>query len=282
MKATNYAALIALTVVSATSCKTVYPGQVGVKIIKGKIQPGILTQGRHYYNPLTSKIYKFSTLITEYSAIMRPPTKEGLEIKMDLTLLYHIDPAAAPNIYSKVGTDYANKIVVNNFMAIVREYSMTYTAIDLLGERETIEKNIETKLNNDVSPYGIILDDVLVKDIDMPKEVLQAIKDKARAEQRAKQVTIELATKREEDDFDIETKRKEATFDIEKQKDKAEQMQIEANAIREYQKTINETLTENVLKYKSIDMTKDLITSPNAKVIIVDGKTAMINAISDH
>ena len=80
---------------------------------------------------------------------MSPPTKEGLEVKVDLTVLYHIKPEAAPSIYTNVGLDYGRTIVINNFMAIVRE---------------TIEKNIEDKLREAISPYGIVLDDVLVKD----------------------------------------------------------------------------------------------------------------------
>ena len=117
---------------------------------------------------------------------------------MDITVLYHIKPEAAPDIYTNVGMDYGKKIVVNNSMAIVREYTMKYTAIELLGERETIEKNIEDKLKLDISSYGIILDDVLVKDIDMPAQVLLAIENKAKAEQIAKQTKLELQTKRDQ------------------------------------------------------------------------------------
>ena len=68
---------------------------------------------------------------------------------------------------------------------------MTYSAVELLGERETIEKNIEDKLREAISPYGIVLDDVLVKDIDMPAMVLQAIEAKAKADQVAKQTTAD-------------------------------------------------------------------------------------------
>jgi regulator of protease activity HflC (stomatin/prohibitin superfamily) len=207
MKSTfTYAGLIILFATTITSCKTIYPGEVGFVIHRGMIQPGILTQGRHHYNIFTSRIQKFNTRITEFSTAMSPPTKEGLEIKVDLTVLYHIKPAAAPDLYTNVGLDYGNKIVINNFMAIVREYTMTYTAVELLSERETIEKNIEDKLRAAISPYGIVLDDVLVKDIDMPAEVLRAIENKAKAEQIAKQTTLELQTKREQLDFDIATR----------------------------------------------------------------------------
>ncbi|HLK30055.1 MAG TPA: prohibitin family protein [Puia sp.] len=273
--------IVALFAAILSGCKTINPGEVGFVIRKGYIKPGILTQGRHHYNFFTSRIVKFNTRITEFTTVMSPPTKEGLEVKVDLTVLYHIKPEAAPNIYTNVGTDYGKKIVVNNFMAIVREYTMTYTAIDLLNERETIEKNIEDKLRMSISPYGIVLDDVLVKDIDMPAEVLHAIENKAKAEQIAKQKTLELQTKREQEDFDIETKKKELKFEIEKQRNDSLMMQIEANAIKNYQNIINPSLTDRILKFKSIEVTKELVKSPNAKVIITDGKSVMVNNVGD-
>ncbi len=277
----THIALINLFLFTIASCKTIYPGEVGFVIHKGTIKPGILTQGRYHYNLFTSKICKFNTRIEEFSTIMSPPTKEGLEVKVDLTVLYHIKPEAAPNIYTNVGMDYGKKIVINNFMAIVREYTMQYTAIELLNERETIEKNIEDKLRSDIATYGIVLDDVLVKDIDMPEEVLHAIENKAKAEQIAKQTKLELQTKRDQEDFDIESKEKELKFALEKQKNDSLMMQIDANAIKNYQNTINVSLTDKILKFKSIEITKELVKSSNAKIIITDGKSMMLNNIAD-
>jgi prohibitin 1 len=270
-----------LLLAAMAGCKTINPGEIGFKVHKGVIQPGILSQGRHHFNLFNSKIYTFSTRITEYSTTMSPPTKEGLEVKMLLTALYHIKPEAAPQIYSTVGMNYGQEIVVNNFMAIVREYTMTYSAVELLGERETIEQNIEDKLRAAIAPYGIVLDDVLVKDIDMPVEVLRAIEDKAKADQVAKLTKLELQTKREQEDFDIETREKELKFSLEKQRADSLVMQIDANAIKNYQNTINSTLTDRLLKYKSIEVTKELVKSPNAKVIITDGKSMMVNNIGE-
>lgn len=273
--------LILLFATTIAGCTTVHPGEVGFVVRKGVIQPGILTQGRYHYNLFSSKVYKFSTRISEYSGVMRPPTKEGLEVKMDLTVLYHIKPDAAPGIYSNVGEDYGNKIVINNFMAIVREYTMTYTAVELLSERETIEKNIEDKLRVAISNYGIVLDDVLVKDIDMPSEVLRAIEDRAKAEQVAKQVDLELETKRKQEDFDIATREKELKFDVDRQRNDSLKMAINANAIRNYQNTINSSLTDRLLKFNSIEAMKELVKSPNAKVIITDGKPMMLDNVGD-
>jgi prohibitin 1 len=273
--------VIALVASVVLGCKTVSPGEVGFLVHRGVIKPGILTPGHYHYNIFSSKICVFNTRITEFSGTMSPPTKEGLEVKVDLTVLYHIKPEAAPTIYSTVGMDYGDKIVINNFKAIVREYTMTYSAIELLGERETIEKNIEDKLREAIAPYGVVLDDVLVKDIDMPAAVLRAIEDKAKADQIAKLTKLELQTKREQEDFEIETKEKELKFSLDKQRNDSLMMQIDANALKNYQNTVNSTLTDRLLKFKSIEVTKELVKSPNAKIIITDGKSMMLNNISD-
>ena len=278
---THYAGIAMLCSTVIFGCKTINPGEVGFVIHKGVIQPGVLSPGRHHYNIFTSKIRKFNTRITEYSTIMSPPTKEGLEVKMNLTVLYHIKPDAAPSIYTNVGTEYGKEIVVNNFMAIVRQYTMTYTAVELLGERETIEKNIEDELRAAIAPYGIVMDDVLVKDIDMPSQVLEAIENKAKADQVAKMTELELQTKRKQEDFELETKEKELKFSLDKQRNDSLIMQISANAIKNYQLTINSSLTDRLLKYKSIEVTKELVASPNAKVIITDGKSMMVNNVGE-
>jgi regulator of protease activity HflC (stomatin/prohibitin superfamily) len=126
-----------------------------------------------------------------------------------------------------------------------------------------------------------VLDDVLVKDIDMPEQVLRAIEDKAKADQVAKLTKLELETKREQEDFDLETRTKELKFSLEKQRNDSLMMQIDANAIRNYQLTIGSSLTDRMLKYKSIEVTKELVKSPNAKVIITDGKSMMVNNVGE-
>jgi prohibitin 1 len=282
MKSTNLTSSSIIFLFAAIAgCKTINPGEVGFRVKKGEIRPGIFTHGIHFYDPLVSKIVKFSTRINEFSTVMSPPTKEGLEVKVALSVLYHIKPEVATDIYTRIGKDYDKKIVINNFMAIVREYTMTYTAIELLNERETIEKNIEDKLREAIANYGIILDDVLVKDIDMPGEVRQAIENNVKEQQVVKQDSLELQIKGEQEDFKIETQEKELKFALEKQKNDSLMMQIEASAIKNFNITVNPSLTDKILRFKSAEAERELAKSPNAKVIITDGKTPMMNNIGD-
>ena len=115
----------------------------------------------------------------------------------------------------------------------------------------------------------------------MPKEVLQAIENKAKAEQIAKQTTLELQTKRELENFDIETKEKELTFAIEKQRNDSLLLQIEANATKNYNNTINLSITDKLLKLKNIEAIKEVSKSTNAKIVITDGKIMSLNNVGD-
>ena len=102
------------------SCTTIHPGEIGLKVVRGKLSPENYTQGRHHSGVATHYI-KFTTRITELSTKMTLPTKEGLEAKTDITLLYHIKPEAIHDIYLTVGLDYEKSIIMNNFSAIARE-----------------------------------------------------------------------------------------------------------------------------------------------------------------
>jgi prohibitin 1 len=111
--------------------------------------------------------------------------------------------------------------------------------------------------------------------------VLQAIENNAKAEQVAKQTRLEIETKRAQEEFEIETKEKELKFALEKQRTDSAIMQIDAGAVKNYQNTINPSLTDKILKFRSIEITKELMKSPNTKVVITDAKTMMVNNVGD-
>lgn len=259
------------------SCTVVRPGETAVKTRWGKYKGyGALGQGLHVYNPIGTKVVKYSLRITEYSEKMHLPTKEGLEINTALTLLYHLKPGAEQSVYSKFGKDYAGPLILNSLYAIAREATTTYFSNDIITQREEMEKNITAKLVANVSPYGIVIDKVLLKDIILPPDVTQAIANKVSAQQVAQKAEFDVQKQRVELDFFIEKQLKEAKLAVDKQRIEADRLQIEADAIRKAQTTINESLTDKVLKYKSLEVTKGLITSPNAKVIISNSATPFL------
>ena len=283
MKKTVLFLLIFGQIAMLQSCFTLEPNELALKQVRGKLIGETLKPGRYSYNPINTKIITYDMRVQSYTETNQYATYDGLEITADMNLLYHIKPESVKDVFLKFGTNYEKRLISSNFRSIVQEVYIKYKANDLVIQKEVLELEIIKRLKTSMEPFGFDVDNVLIRDLDMPIEVLQAIKDKVKAEQVAKLKQIEIENERRALDFELEKQRKEADFSIEKEKKEAERLQIEAEAIKKYQFTINETLTDKLLQYKSIEISKGLVTSVNAKVIITDGKSPiMVNAANDN
>ncbi len=238
-----------------SSCTVIRPGEVGFKQKLGKLKKSYTTGGARWYNPFVTKIIKINTRTVEVYNELMVPTKEGLSVKAELSLLYHLNPDSARDVYTKLGVGYEETMVLSNFRATTREISARYFAKELYAtEREKIEKAIAEQLSIAIAKHGFVVDAVLLKDIMVPDQITKAIQNKVEAEQAALQMD----------------------FVIQKQKKEAERMIIEAEGIKQAQTIINEALSEKALQYKTIEMMKSLVNSPNAKIIITDGKSPVM------
>lgn len=260
-------------IVAMEQCSVVRPGLVGFKQRLGKLDEKPIAQGRKFINPFTTRIVKINTRISDYSATLHLPSKEGLEINADVTLLYHVKPDDAFDVYTKIGTDYEKRIVITNFNAIAREVCVRFYAQELITQKDSLEQGINKKLIPILASYGITPDQVIVRDIDLPDEILQAIRNKVTAEQTALQTAVDIEKQKKEFEFDLEKQREQAEFSVEKQKKEAERMLIEAQATKRANDSLNQSLTDRILKLKSIEATRDALHSNNAKLIITDGKS---------
>jgi regulator of protease activity HflC (stomatin/prohibitin superfamily) len=257
MKKASYS-LMLLCIFSITfsffiiGCKIVRPGQIGFKQKLGKIKGQPIVQGVKWFNPFISKIVIVNVRTVEYYNVLPLPTREGLNVQAEISLLYHVKPDMADDIYIKFGTNYEEVIVLSNFRATAREISARYTAKELYAtERNKVEKAISEELKAHIEQYGFVVDAVLLKDIILPPQMVQAIQEKVNAEQAVLKME----------------------FIIEQQKKEAERKIIEAEGIRKSQSIINESLSEKLLQFNQIEMLKSLGSSPNAKIIVTDGKT---------
>ncbi len=237
------------------SCAIVRPGEVGIKQTLGKIKSDHLPQGAHTFNPFTTTIKKIQTRTVEAFNALDVPTKEGLTVKSEIALLYHVQSEAAKDVYTKYGMNYQEVIVESNFRAVARHICGLYYAKELFAvDRKKIEKEIFDELVAGIADKGFVVDAVLLKSITMPPQIFQAVENKLKSEQESLQME----------------------FVISKQRKEAERMQIEAEAIKSYNKTVSESLTDIMVKWSGVQVLKELVTSPNSKVIITDGKSPMI------
>ena len=237
---------------SLSSCGIVRPGEVGVKQRLGKIRGGVRQPGMYFHNPFFTKIVKVPTrTINMYASLSSLPTKEGLNISCDLSVLFHIQEEYAIKVVQTVGVRNGEDIIMSVLRSSVADVTANFFAKDLYtSERHEIEVAIAKKMTERLGNRGFVVESVLLKSINLPANLSRTIEEKLQAEQRSQTMQ----------------------FVLERERQEAERMKIEAEAIRDAQKIINESLNEITLKYLSIEAFKELSKSNNAKVIITNGK----------
>ncbi len=240
--------IIILIVIFSGMVVIVPAGETGVYHLFGKVKDQELHSGFHFKNPLAS-VTKMSIRTEEYTMsitkgegqikgadAIQALTKEGLRVDLDITVLYHLKEDKASDIYKNVGLDYVSKIIRPNIRSGIREVVALYQAKDIYSEkRQEAAQNILKKLKEEIEPRGIIIEDVLLRNVKLPTKLANSIQEKLTAEQEAKKY-----------DFILEKESKEAERKI-----------IEAKGQRDAQKIINESLTENYLNYLYIKELKD-------------------------
>lgn len=240
----------AFIIFSLASCATVRQGEVGVKRTLGKYSDKTYTEGLRFFNPLTSKIEKISTRTENLELALMIPSKEGLNIRSEVSILYNIEARKAPYILRNIGKNYEDNVILPVFRSAVADVSARFFAKDMhTGERSTIEKEIKDHMDNTLNGKGINIEAVLLKSIVLPSSLSAAIEQKLEAEQQAQRMEFVLDQTRRQ----------------------AEQKRIEAEGVRDAQQIIAEGLTPSVLQYKSIEAFLELAKSPNTKIIVSDG-----------
>jgi regulator of protease activity HflC (stomatin/prohibitin superfamily) len=253
----------------STSCiKQIDAGQIGVKSMFGKVQDDVITSGLTLVNPLVdvSKIdiktqnYTMSGIHDEGDKVgddaIHTLTADGLEVVMDLTVLYRVLAKDAPSIIRETGLDFKDKIVRPITRTKIRDNAVYYTAVDLYStKRDEFQVRIFKTIEEDFKKRGLVLEQLLVRNITLPATVKASIEEKIKAEQDAQKME----------------------FVLQKEKQEAERKRVEAQGIADYQRIMSSGLTDKQLQYEQIQVMKGLVTSPNSKVIVMGGsKTPII------
>lgn len=243
-------------VLICSSCAVVRPGEAGVKQTLGKFSKNISTQGTIFYNPLTSRVIKESTRTNNIKLILSLPTKEGLSVNSEISILYRLEQNKIPTILENLGQDYES-IITSVFRSASSDVCAQFYAKDMhSGMRAKIEDEIKSKMlvNLEKQADGIELIAVLMKSIQLPRGLAGSIEQKLQAEQDAMRMK----------------------FIIQEAKLEADRKIIEAKGERDSQKILAEGLTSEIIKLRSIEAFNKLSQSPNSKVIITDGKTPLL------
>jgi len=255
------AAVVLIVLGVASACvKQIDAGEVGVKVLFGSVQPEVLTSGLHFINPLLdikridvkTQNYTMSGVHDEGNKTgddaIRVLASDGLEVTIVLTVLYRVVAVDAPRLLRETGDDYRDKIVRPITRTKIRDNAVYYHAVELFStKRDEFQQRIYKSIEDDFKKRGLLLEQLLVRNITLPNSVKASIESKINAEQDAKKME----------------------FVLQKEKQEAERKRVEAQGIADYQKIINTGLTDQQLQYEQIKAMKELALSANAKVIVM-------------
>ncbi len=242
-------ALVGLIGVLGQSIVSIPAGHIGLKDFFGKIGDSVLAPGIHIVNPLLT-IREMDIRTQEATETASVPSKEGMNVTLDISLLYSLDPVRAASIYRTIGRDYAAIFVVPTLRSEVRGATTSYEAKALYtSQRQAIAETIHTALGPIFAERGIRLEQVLLRSVTLPPQLAQSIENKLQAEQESERMRFVLDRERQE----------------------AERKKIEAQGISDFQTIVSAGISQNLLRWKGIEATEKLAASANAKVVIVGG-----------
>ena len=236
-----------LVIVLFSSVTRVGTGRVGVLTLFGRVTGETLGEGIHLINPLkTNNELSIQTQTLKESANV--PSSEGLMMALDTSLIYHLNPDRAAEVFQKIGADYETVVVEPTLRSAIREATASHSANALYsGERELVGKQIFEQVTEQLSKRGILVENVLLRDIQLPATLKASIELKQQAEQEA------LAM----------------NFRLQKEKQEAERKRIEAAGVRDFQQIVAQGITPSLLEWKGIEATENLAKSPNSKVVVI-------------
>ena len=235
-------------------------GNIGVQSLFGKVQSNILEPGLNFVNPLV-KVTHFDTKTQNYTMsgvhdegeksgddAIRVLSQDGLEVVIDVTVLYRVRPDKTPQILKEIGTDYKNIIVRPMVRTKLRDNAVYYDAVSLYStKRDEFQNRIFEGVKSEFASRGLELESMLVRNIMLPESVKATIESKINAEQDAQKMT----------------------FVLQKEKQEAERKRVEAQGIADYQRILSTGLSDKQLQYEMIKANKEIALSPNAKIIIM-------------
>jgi regulator of protease activity HflC (stomatin/prohibitin superfamily) len=246
--------IIIISALALNSCAVIRPGEAGVKQRFGQFQDGVKTQGLVFFNPISTKLVKESIQTNNLEMFLNLPSKEGLSVDSEISILYRLEADKVPDVLRTIGPNYKS-IITSVFRSASADVCSQFFAKDMHSrKRADIEEAIKIKMAENLVGKGIVIEAVLMKSIQLPRGLSSSIEQKLQAEQDAMRMV-----------FVLDQSRLEAQRKI-----------IESTGERDAQKILSEGLTEQIIKIRSIEAFMKLSTSNNSKIIITDGKAPFL------
>jgi regulator of protease activity HflC (stomatin/prohibitin superfamily) len=239
--------LLFVVILAASSTSCVKTGHVGVVTVFGRVTGRTIGEGIHLVNP-AARVHELDVKTREIKERASVPTREGLIMGVEASVIYHLDAQRAAQVLQTIGADYAEVLLQPNFRSAIRAVTAANTASSLYSDaREGIARQILTDLQAAMAPRGIVIENVLLRDLQLPETLKQAIEAKQQAQQEAQRMEYVLLREKQE----------------------SERKRVEAQGIKDFQNIVSEGISEKLLDWKGIEATIELARSNNAKVVVV-------------
>lgn len=246
---------VSIIALITSSCVVVRQGEVAMKRRGGKLLGDPISERMRMFNPFTTTYIKVPVRNINLEVKLDIPSKEGLNIGSEVSILYRIEKDQVPDILREVGTNFEEDLISPVFRSALADVSSRFMAKDMhTGERAIIEGEVRDLMMKTLGKRGFIIDAVLMKRIVLPPALSTSIEAKLSAEQDAQRME----------------------FVLEQQRLEAERQRISAEGVRDAQKILSQGLTPEVLRYETIEAFKELSKSSNAKIIITNGDTPLM------
>ena len=238
---------VVLLILLGNPVRVIPAGHVGVKDFFGNVSSSVLGPGVRVVFPFT-RVVNMSIKTQEVKETAEVPSKEGLTMDLEGSLLYRLDPARAAEIYRTIGPNYQEIAVIPQVRSAIREITATYEAKVLYSaERDKISRETLDLFRKMSQGRGIISEAILLRKIGLPAVVANAIQEKLRREQEAEQMK----------------------FVLQKESQEAERKRIEAQGVADFQRIVASGISQQLLEWKGIEATEKLALSQNTKVVVI-------------
>ncbi len=245
----SFALLIVIVLVLGRSVRVIPAGSVGVIDLFGRVSPVPLNAGIQFANPL-ARVVTMSIKTLELKEVMDVPSKEGLTMNIECSVLFHLDPEKAADVYRTIGQDYVPVILEPQFRSVTRGVTAGYEAKALYtSEREHLAQVITGDLQKLLGPRGVLIESTPLRRLTLPQRITTAIEEKLSADQESQRMEFVLL----------------------KEKQEAERKRIEASGVADFQRIVAQGISPELLRWKGIEATTKIAESPNSKVIVIGG-----------
>ncbi len=225
-------------------------GNVGVVELFGQVSQRPLNPGVHLVNPF-AEVEDFSTRLRDIKETIEATSQEGLAFNIDVSLQYRLEPNKAADVYKTIGTEETD-IIISRFRSLVRETTASYPAEAIYSsKRQEVANQLRQRLSEQLAPLGFVVDQALLREVQLPETLQAAVQQKLATEQESQQMK----------------------FTLEKERQEAERKRIEARGTADAQKVISQALNPQFLRLKEIEAMEKLAGSNNAKVVIMGGES---------